>query len=84
MPYITIESGVLTDAQKEQLIKRLTEVSSEIMNVPQEFFATTIKNYLIKILVLVVKRLIKLKLNICRHTNNPQFLELEKFKFVGL
>ena len=43
MPYITIESGVLTDAQKEQLIKRLTEVSSEIMNVPQEFFATTIK-----------------------------------------
>ena len=77
MPYITIESGVLTDAQKEQLIKRLTEVSSEIMNVPQEFFATTIK-----ILVLVVKRLIKLKLNICRHTNNPQFLELEKFKFI--
>ena len=43
MPYITIESGVLTDTQKEQLIKRLTEVSSEIMNVPQEFFATTIK-----------------------------------------
>ena len=43
MPYITIESGVLTDAQKEQLIKRLTEVSSEIMNVPQEFFAITIK-----------------------------------------
>ena len=39
MPYITIESGVLTDAQKEQLIKRLTEVSSEIMNVPQEFFS---------------------------------------------
>lgn len=25
------------------LIKRLTEVSSEIMNVPQEFFVTTIK-----------------------------------------
>jgi len=33
-------------------------------------------------LVLVVKRLIKLKLNICRHTNNPQFLELEKFRFI--
>lgn len=30
------------------------------------------------------KRLIKLKLNICRHTNNPQFLELEKFLFVNL
>lgn len=43
MPYITIESGVLTDEQKEKLIKRLTEVSSEIMNVPQEFFVTTIK-----------------------------------------
>ena len=43
MPYITIESGNLSDAQKEELIKRLTEVSSEIMNVPQEFFVTTIK-----------------------------------------
>ena len=28
--------------------------------------------------------MIKLKLNICRHTNNPQFLELEKFQFVEL
>lgn len=43
MPYITIESGVLSDEQKELLIKRLTEVSSEIMRVPQEFFVTTIK-----------------------------------------
>ena len=43
MPYITVESGVLSDRQKELLIKRLTEVSSEIMNVPQEFFVTTIK-----------------------------------------
>ena len=43
MPYITVESGVLSDEQKEQLIKRLTEVSSEIMKVPQEFFVTTIK-----------------------------------------
>ena len=39
MPYITIESGVLSDEQKENLIHRLTEVSSEIMNVPQEFFS---------------------------------------------
>lgn len=31
MPYITVESGVLSDEQKEQLIKRLTEVSSEII-----------------------------------------------------
>jgi len=43
MPYITVESGNLSDAQKEELIKRLTEVSSEIMKVPQEFFITTIK-----------------------------------------
>ena len=43
MPYITVESGALSDQQKELLIKRLTEVSSEIMNVPQEFFVTTIK-----------------------------------------
>lgn len=43
MPYITVESGALSDEQKEELIKRLTEVSSEIMRVPQEFFVTTIK-----------------------------------------
>ena len=43
MPYITIESGALSNKQKELLIKRLTEVSSEIMKVPQEFFVTTIK-----------------------------------------
>ncbi len=43
MPYITVESGMLTDKQKEELIRRLTEVSSEIMNVPSEFFVTTIK-----------------------------------------
>ncbi|MCI9201972.1 tautomerase family protein [Acetatifactor muris] len=43
MPYITVESGALSDEQKELLIKRLTEVSSEIMKVPQEFFITTIK-----------------------------------------
>lgn len=43
MPYITVESGTLSDEQKELLIKRLTEVSSEIMKVPQEFFITTIK-----------------------------------------
>lgn len=43
MPYITVESGALSDEQEEELIKRLTEVSSEIMKVPQEFFVTTIK-----------------------------------------
>ena len=43
MPYITVESGSLSDEQKEELKKRLTEVTSEIMKVPQEFFVTTIK-----------------------------------------
>lgn len=43
MPYITIECGMLTDEQKEELTKRLTEVSSEITKIPQQFFMTTIK-----------------------------------------
>ena len=43
MPYISVEGGLLSDEQKEQLIKRLTEVSSEIMNVPQEFFTVILK-----------------------------------------
>ncbi|MCI8865361.1 MAG: 4-oxalocrotonate tautomerase [Lachnospiraceae bacterium] len=43
MPYITVESGALSDQQKELLIERLTEESSEIMNVPREFFVVTIK-----------------------------------------
>jgi 4-oxalocrotonate tautomerase len=43
MPYITVESGKLTKDQKEKLIERLTEVSSEIMNIPSQFFITTIK-----------------------------------------
>ena len=43
MPYITVESGALSDQQKELLIERLTEESSEIMNVPREFFLVTIK-----------------------------------------
>ena len=43
MPYITVESGVLSDEQKELLMKRLTEVSSEIMNIPQEFFIISFK-----------------------------------------
>lgn len=43
MPYISVEGGLLSDEQKEQLIRRLTEISSEIMNVPQEFFTVTLK-----------------------------------------
>ena len=43
MPYISIECGVISDEQKERLIKRITETSSEIMNIPAEFFSVTIK-----------------------------------------
>ena len=42
MPYIKIECGKLSDEQKTLLIKRVTEVSAKIMNIPQEFFTTTI------------------------------------------
>ena len=59
MPYITVESGALSDGQKEELIRRLTEVSSEIMNVPQEFFVTTIKEVSDKNFGMAVKRFIK-------------------------
>ena len=44
MPYITVESGTLSDEQKEELIKRLTALSSQIMKAPPEFFETTIKD----------------------------------------
>ncbi|TCO68916.1 4-oxalocrotonate tautomerase DmpI [Marinisporobacter balticus] len=43
MPLITIESGSLTIEQKEELIKKMTKVASEITNVPSEFFLVTIK-----------------------------------------
>lgn len=43
MPYITIEGGQLTTEQKERLIAKLTQVSSEILNIPQAFFTITIK-----------------------------------------
>ena len=45
MPYITVESGVLSDTQKEELMKQLTGISSEIMKIPQEFFVTVIKEF---------------------------------------
>ncbi len=61
MPYITVESGNLSDAQKEELIKRLTEVSSEIMKVPQEFFITTIKKLLDRNFVIAGKTIDKVK-----------------------
>lgn len=43
MPYISIESGALTAAQKKQLIERLTATASEITHIPKQFFTITIK-----------------------------------------
>lgn len=43
MPYISVESGALSDEQKTELIQRLTQTASEVMRVPQEFFTVTIK-----------------------------------------
>ena len=43
MPYISVECGALSDAQKVELIQRLTQTASEVMRVPQEFFTDTIK-----------------------------------------
>jgi len=43
MPYISIESGVLTAGQKKELIERLSAVASEITHIPMQFFTITIK-----------------------------------------
>ena len=43
MPYISVESGVLTSEQKKELIERLTTMASEITNIPAQFFTVTIK-----------------------------------------
>lgn len=43
MPYISVESGSLSDEEKIELIHRLTQTASEAMHVPPEFFTVTIK-----------------------------------------
>lgn len=43
MPYISIESGILTAEQKKELIERLTATASHITNIPEQFFTVTIK-----------------------------------------
>ena len=69
MPYITVESGVLSDEQKELLIKRLTETASEIMQVPQEFFVTTIKEVSDKNFGIFGKTIDKIKLEYIKREN---------------
>ena len=43
MPYISIESGILTAEQKKLLIERLTTTASEITHIPEQFFTISIK-----------------------------------------
>ena len=43
MPYISIESGKLTEIQKKELISKITSTASEIMHIPGTFFSVTIK-----------------------------------------
>lgn len=43
MPLITIESGHLTTDQKSELIEKITQLASEIMHIPNEFFFISIK-----------------------------------------
>lgn len=49
MPYITIEGGSLTREQKSELIRKVIEVASEVMQIPMEFFYVRSKNYQMKI-----------------------------------
>ena len=43
MPYISIESEILTAEQKKELIERLTATASEITHIPEQLFTVTIK-----------------------------------------
>ncbi|MGP2655936.1 4-oxalocrotonate tautomerase DmpI [Malaciobacter sp. WC5094] len=42
MPMINFESGQLSDEVKKELIEKLTNVSSEITNIPKELFFVSI------------------------------------------
>jgi len=43
MPVITIEGGQMTSKQKRELISKMTQLASEIMQIPPDFFMITIK-----------------------------------------
>jgi 4-oxalocrotonate tautomerase len=43
MPIITFEGGKLTTEQKRELIKRFTEVATEVTNIPDKFYSVTIR-----------------------------------------
>jgi 4-oxalocrotonate tautomerase len=43
MPVITIEGGQITSQQKRELISKMTQLASEVMQIPPDFFTITIK-----------------------------------------
>ena len=43
MPVITVEGGRITSEQKRELISKMTQLASEIMQIPPDFFMITIK-----------------------------------------
>ena len=43
MPVITIEGPVLSLEQKEKLAKEITQLASDIMNIPQDVYVVFIK-----------------------------------------
>ncbi|MDE6375165.1 MAG: tautomerase family protein [Alistipes sp.] len=43
MPYISIESGPLSETRKQQLIERITDVAAETTGIPRQFFMVVVK-----------------------------------------
>lgn len=43
MPFISIEAGKMTKAQKEALISQFTKVASDILKIPESAFMVMIK-----------------------------------------
>ena len=43
MPYISIECGPLTAAQKQLLIEKVTFAAAEATSIPQQFFMVSVK-----------------------------------------
>ena len=43
MPIITVEGGQITSRQKRELISRMTQLASEVLQIPPDFFMITIK-----------------------------------------
>ena len=43
MPVIAWDGGILTKEQKKELVRRLTEVASEVTKVPTQFYSVLIR-----------------------------------------